>query len=470
MSGLSLPNNWEPRPYQVPLWKYLAAGGLRAVCNWHRRAGKDEIALHHAACASQERVTNLWHMLPEYAQARKAIWDAVNPHSGKRRIDEAFPHAMRRYTREHEMSIGFNNGSTWQVVGSDNFNSLMGTSPGGIVMSEYALGRPAAWGYLSPILMENKGWAVFISTPRGKNHFWSLMNTARDEPDWFSQTLTADQTEVFAKGQLDGELRRLQDMHGDDYGLSLWRQEYFGSFDAAIVGAIWADCVEKAEAEGRVTADVPVEPGIPVNTAWDLGFSDDTVIWFYQIVATEIRIIDYYAASGKDLPHYARLLKDKAGERGFKYGTHYLPHDARPRALVAGGKSIFQQLGDLDIGRRSILPRLDREEGIQAARATFPRCWFDAKRCAKGIEHLRNYHREWDAERKVFRNAPEHDASSHAADAWRYLSLSWRLAKPEVPDSPLMDKLLSRSVNNMSFGALKQKFFARRAREREQRI
>jgi len=471
MTEIRLPYNWQPRPYQSRLWQYLQSGGRRAVAVWHRRAGKDEVSLHHTACASQERVANYWHLLPEYAQARKAIWDSVNPHTGKRRIDEAFPLAMRKYTREHEMTIGFLNGSTWQVVGSDNFNSLMGTAPAGMVMSEFALARPAAWGYLAPILLENKGWALFISTPRGKNHFKSLRDTALKDPEWFCETLTNNETGVFTETQLNGELMRLQDLHGDDYGKSLWMQEYFCSFEAAIVGAIWADCIDRAEASGRIAHDgVPVVENVPVNTAWDLGFTDDTAIWWYQIVAGEIRVIDCYAASGKDLQHYADVLADRAHERGFKYGTHWLPHDARPRTLANGGKSILQQLHDLNIGRCVIAPRLDREEGIQAARATFPHCWFDGARCAKGLDALRSYQREWDGEKKVFSNAPKHDWTSHYADAFRYLSLTWKRARPEQAESPLVDKLLANSVNHLTFGALKKRFMDRKARNREMRI
>ena len=143
-----LPNQWSPRPYQRALWEYLAHGGTRASIAWHRRSGKDDLCLHHAACASQERVGGIWHLLPEYSQARKSIWDAVNPHTGRRRIDEAFPLEMRETTRENEMLIKFKNGSTWQLAGSDNYNALVGSSPCGLVFSEYALANPAAWAYL----------------------------------------------------------------------------------------------------------------------------------------------------------------------------------------------------------------------------------------------------------------------------------------------------------------------------------
>jgi hypothetical protein len=161
---------------------------------WHRRAGKDEIALHEAAVAAHHRPATYWHMLPEYAQARKAIWNAVNPHTGKRRIDEAFPMELRANTNDHEMFIRFKSGATWQVVGSDRYNAAVGTPPAGIVFSEWALSNPAAWGYLAPILLENRGWARFITTPRGRNHVKKLLDMARGNPAWFAQVLTITDT------------------------------------------------------------------------------------------------------------------------------------------------------------------------------------------------------------------------------------------------------------------------------------
>ena len=132
-SDLHLPYNWRPRPYQDPLWSYLSNGGKHAVVIAHRRWGKDEVALHHTMCEAWKRTGNYCHMLPFYSQARKALWDAVNPHTGQRRVDEAFPQELRTHTREQEMSIGFSNGSTWQLAGSDNYDALMGTSYAGIV-------------------------------------------------------------------------------------------------------------------------------------------------------------------------------------------------------------------------------------------------------------------------------------------------------------------------------------------------
>lgn len=466
---LSLPHNWTPRPYQVPLWSYLQAGGKRSVARWHRRSGKDDVFLHHTACSAHERVGNYWYMLPEYSQARKSMWEAINPHTGKRRIDEAFPQEIRRTTREQEMSIVFHCGSTFQLVGSDNYNSLVGSPPIGLVFSEYALSDPNAWAYLMPIIEENGGWVGFNSTPRGKNHFKGMCELAAKEEGWFYETLRADQTDVFTDEQLQKILRQLQQTHGEDFGKALWNQEYFVSFDAAIPGAIWGDCIEKAEAERRIGV-VPVDRGYPVHTAFDLGRTDDTAIWFFQVIGGQIRIVDYHASNMKDIPFYGSLLREWRIKENVSFGTHWLPHDARPRTLAAGGKSMLQQFHELKVGRFAIVPRLDKQEGIQAARATFPRCWFDAERCDEGIEALRHYHREWDMETKTFSDHPAHDWSSHGSDAFRYLSLIWKNPKTVDAESTVEERMFKGSIRARTFGDIRKEHFSRRRRERSEQL
>lgn len=451
---LRLPYQWTPRPYQQWLWDYLRAGGKHAVMCAHRRWGKDEVCLHHTACAMFERVGNYGHMLPEYAQGRKAIWDAVNPHTGKKRIDEAFPAAIRKRTHDQEMKIECRNGSTWQVLGSDHYNALMGTAYAGIVKSEEALSHPGAIGYLSPILRENDGWMLHISTPRGHNHFENLLKTALKTPGWYGAISTVDQTDVFTPADLEEELRMLCDVHGDAYGRSMWLQEYYCSFDAAIPGAIWADCVDRATATGRLL-DFSLNRAAPVHTAWDLGRTDDTAIWFYQFNGTGIDVFEYFAAPGMDIdnedePHkgLVQFLLRIRDQYGLTYGTHWLPHDARPRTQAAGGKSILQQFHDATLrhpalGRFAIAKRLDVQEGIQAARKTFPRCRFHQTRCAVGLQGLRAYHRAWDEETRTYGTTPVHDWSSHCADAFRTMAVSWKIQDARRPDAPLVDRLMA---------------------------
>jgi hypothetical protein len=297
---------------------------------------------------------------------------------------------------------------------------------------------------------------------------------AEREPGWFAERLTATQTGCFTEAQLQSELREMQAQHGDDYGKALWRQEYFCSFDAAIPGSIWGDCVKLAEDQGRVLP-LTVQTGSPVHTAWDLGRTDDTSIWWYQFNGSFLDILDHHSSSMKDIPFYMELLEQKRVEHGITYARHHLPHDARPRTLAAGGKSIWQQchdagklnpkLGDFLIGKR-----LDKQEHIQAARATFPFCRFHDARTKKGLDSLRQYHREWDDEKKVFRDTPDHDWSSHDADAFMELATSWKRANAKQPESPLMDRILARNPNGMTFGRLKDQHLRSKRLQREARI
>lgn len=435
---IRLPNSWEPRSYQRPLWSYLERGGKRAIGIWHRRAGKDDVFLHRTACAAFERVGVYWHMLPEAAQARKAIWEAVNPRTGLRRIDEAFPAALRATTRENDMMIRFVNGSVWYVVGSDNYNSLVGSPPVGLVFSEFALADPNAWAYLSPILAENGGWAAFITTPRGRNHAYRMLRAAQGDKAWFAQVLTAAETGVFAAPALAEARRELRDLYGShEVGDAAYEQEYECSFDAATVGAYYGRLISEAERQGRI-AKVEPEPGIPVSTVWDLGVGDPTAIWWFQVVGPQVRVLDYYASSGLGIDHYAGVVKD----RGYLRGDDFVPHDAKVREFGTGRTRIETMLA---CGLRPrLVPGHKLIDGINAARRTIPLCVFDAEKTEAGVDALRMYRASYDEEKRVLADRPVHDWTSHPADAFRYLAMSWREASKEVEPVDRLQRLLAR--------------------------
>lgn len=411
-------NGWGPRDYQRPLWRYLERGGKRALAVWHRRSGKDDVALHRLAVAVHERVGTYWHLLPEASQARKAIWDAVNPKTGMRRIEEAFPLDIRAATRENEMFIRFANGSTYQVVGSDNFNSLVGSPPIGVVFSEWAIANPTAWAYLRPILAENGGWALFITTPRGKNHTLRMLQSAEKNEAWFAQTLTARQTSVFSEEQLQEELKGYMDEYGEAVGLSLFEQEYLCSFEAPIVGAIYAAELRKARDEGRVCR-VPYDPALKVSTWWDIGIGDSTAIWFTQQSRGSIRVIDYLVDSGKGLDFYGQALAD----RKYNYWRHTLPHDARARDK-GSGKSYERIARELLTGTVRVAAQTGLEEGINAVRLLFPRLDFDEVKCELGLSALQHYRRAINTKTQEQKPEPVHDWASHGADALRTMAMS----------------------------------------------
>ena len=436
--AIKIPNNWIPRPDQMKLWTYLEDGGLRAVAVCHRRWGKDAVALHYTATAAMQRVGNYWHMLPQYTQCRKAIWDAVDPLTGNRRVDDAFPKDIRSKTRDTDMFIEFKNGATWQVVGSDNYNNLVGSSTVGIVFSEYALADPQSWAYLSPILEANKGWAIFISTSRGNNHLKMLSDFARVEPGWFSEILKADQTPVFTQDRLESIRREMAAQFGPELGEALYQQEYFCSFEGAVIGSYFARQILEARQQGRITK-VPHQPALEVDTFWDLGVDDSMSIWFVQHTGRAHNCIDYYESSGYGLEHYAKLLKSKP----YTYGNHYMPHDAQAREMTnseiaKSRKEVAEGLGIKPIQVVSRAHSMDViiQVQIPAARNMIPLCWFDEVKCAGGISALESYRAEYDEERKKLSNRPLHDWSSHGSSAFITFAVGYVEKKATKPITP----------------------------------
>jgi hypothetical protein len=434
---ISLPNSWDPRPHQIPLWSYLEAGGDRAIEIAHRRWGKDDVLLHRTAIAAHERVATYWHCLPEYEQARKAIWAAVNPHTGKRRIDEAFPAELRESKDEQQMFIRFKNGSTWQVIGSDRYNSLVGAGVAGVTFSEWALCNPSSWGYIRPMVEENGGWAAFITTPRGRNHAKAMYDMALANPRWFANISTIADTGALTEAQLAETRAEYIALYGEDLGRAQYEQEYECSFNAAILGAFYAREMAKVRLEKRI-ANVIEIPGRPVHRAWDIGVRDDTSIWWFQVVGNRVYILDCYTASGAGVDHFVEKIQERRDQHGWVDGIDFVPHDAKVREWGApGGRTRVETMQRHGLNPQ-LCPDATKLDGIQAARTTLARCIFHPRTEDIGVSALEQYRREWDDERKTFKATEVHDWTSHLADAFRYLSLSWR----SIPAIILPDKQL----------------------------
>ncbi len=339
---------------------------------------------------------------------------------------------LRARTREQDMVIQFKSGSLWRVVGSDNYESLLGSTPAGVVFSEWALADPNAWAFLRPILIENGGWAMFITTPRGSNHARTTLSLAQSEPAWFAQVLAAKDTEVFTPAQLAGELKEYQHDYGEEEGEALFEQEYNCSFEAALIGSYYGAYLNRMLKEGRI-GSVPIDRAALVHTSWDLGVSDSTAIWFIQCVGKERRLVDYHEASGIGLDEYVRVLEDKRQAHKWVYGRHYFPHDIEVRELGNKGLSRSDTLAGLGV-KATVVPLHNVMDGINAARRLLDATWIDEKRCERGLNALRNYRRAWDEKLKMFRDAPLHDWSSHGADALRTFASGFREAKAKAPD------------------------------------
>lgn len=432
MTQVTLPNDWTPREYQLPLLSYLWHGGKRACIVWHRRSGKDTVALHATAQLAMRDVGLYWHMLPEQAHARKVVWDALDG-DGKRKIDRAFPHAIRKKTSETEMKIEFANGSIWQCVGSDNFNSLVGAAPRGIVWSEWALADPLSWNYLRPILEENGGWALWITTPRGKNHAYKTWKTSVGMKGWFSSLLSIRDTKredgvtpVISEAQVE-QIRKEAQAAGEDADEGTIASEYYCDWDAPVPGAIWGEELQAMQREGRICS-VPWEPGVPVDTVWDLGWDDSTAILFAQRVGRETRVINAMSGNRMSLSHWVNEVKGLP----YTWGTHWFPHDSAHGQLGdKEGRSLQVQAQDLGLGNVMVLQQAPVHTGIAEARLFLRKVYVDEKHCGEALEAWRSYSRKWDGERRTYSKDPLHNWASHYSDALRYLAAAWQ-SRPEA--------------------------------------
>jgi hypothetical protein len=283
------------------------------------------------------------------------------------------------------------------------------------VLDEYGDMRPNVWGeIIRPLLTDRKGWAVFIGTPKGKNHFHAIHETAEKGGDWLSLSLRASETGLIDPPELaDAKAQMTPEQYA---------QEFECAFDVPALGAIYAPELAQARSDARI-GRVPYDGSALVHTAWDLGVGDSTAIWFYQNVQNEIHLIDYAEDSGKPITHYLGLLASKR----YVYGKHYVPHDAAGRELGTG-KSIAEMMRAQGT-EPVVLKRENVETGINAARVLFARCWFDADACAVGLDALMNYRRDFNDKLGEFKNTPVHDWASHGADAFRYLAMSAESAR-----------------------------------------
>lgn len=362
-------------------------------------------------CILQLLLNSGWtafHVLPTYSQAKKVIWDS-STNDGQRILDY-IPKEVIESKNGHEMKIRFTNGSLYQLIGSDNIDSLVGSNPKIIIFSEYAIQSPSAWAYLSPILEVNKGCAIFISTPRGKNHFYDLVNTAKNNPKWFCEVLSVKDTNVLT----DEEVKKIQDENG--FSDEHMQQEYYCSFNRGVEGAYYGKIIENSRNAGRI-CQVHYETRSPVNTAWDIGFGDSTAITFWQEIAGELRIIDFYEAQGEGIEHYAKIIQRKS----YVYGTHYMPHDAGSGSIQTG-RTLQDVAHEIGIKTTVLEREKDVSVGIEAVRAMLSIAFIDETKCRHLIKCLENYHKKYNEKTQSYSETPLHDWSSHAADSVRYMA------------------------------------------------
>lgn len=413
MPTITIPFNYTPRTYQLPLWEAMDGGIKRAVVVWHRRSGKDKTLINLMVSKAVERVGAYYYFFPTYKQGKKILWDGRD-RDGFKFLDH-IPVEIRKRSNDTELKVELVNGSIIQIIGTDNIDSIVGTNPVGCVFSEYALQDPQAWSFIRPILAENGGWAVFNYTPRGNNHGKRIYDLAVESESWFAQKLTVDDTGVIPVDVLENEKKEMFAQTGND---SLYEQEYMCSFDVPVQGAYYGQQLVEAEKDNRVTR-VPYDPSLPVHTAWDLGIGDSNAIWFLQTVGQEIRVIDYYETNGESMAYYVKYLQEKK----YVYGNHYAPHDIEVRELSTG-KTRKETASSLGINF-VVAPRIPVDDGIDAVRNLLNKCWFDKEACERGLDALKSYHKVFDEDNQMYKNRPEHDWSSHGADAFRTFAVSY---------------------------------------------
>lgn len=436
----TIPYNFDIRDYQLPFLRQIEASisgesKIRYFLQiWHRRSGKDKTNI--AATVPKKLISEpclVKYVYPTLVMGRENLWDGMGG-DGFRYIEHIPDFIRNGDPNETTMKVPIRNGSLFQISGSDKPDSLRGGNPKLVVFSEWSEQNPYAWDVVEPILRENGGLAVFNMTPKGDNHARAMYEYAKNNPNWYVEVLTAEDTKIWTAQELDDILKDIikrfsAQGRSESEATSYFEQEYMCSFKTAVVGSYYGHAMQQAEKDKRITT-VPYMQEYKVDTYWDLGMDDSTTIWFVQDVGMGHNFIDYYENSGEGLAHYADVLQKK----GYYYGRHVAPHDIAVRELGTGKsrKEIAEKLGI----KFDVAPMFDVEEGINATRTVLSRCYFDAEKCHRGINCLKNYKKDWDEKNKVFRTYPKHDWASHGSDAARTFAVGHIPAtKPRPPQT-----------------------------------
>lgn len=407
-SESSYSTGFSPRPYQRDIYQKLKRFSV-LVC--HRRFGKSVFAINllvDRAMRCSLPNPQFYFIAPTFAQAKRISWQYLKTFTANIPGVE-FNEADLRCTFPH-------NNAKIALLSAENYNSIRGVYADGVVMDELADMSPMVWQEaVRPTLSDRHGWVLFCGTPRGTNHFKELYDYGASgrNSDWFSAMFKASETGIVP----ESELKSARDTMDPDTYL----QEYECSFAAGLTGAYFTKDIEKMRQEGRITR-VPYDSALLVDTAWDLGISDSTTIWFCQMLRGVPRFIDYYEVSGQSIPEIVADLQKK----NYVWGDHMLPHDGAARDLSTG-RSIEQLLYSLGLRRVRVIPRVgQKREGINAARMMLSKAIMDEDKCAKGINALWNYRRKWNEKNQCFDEAPLHDWASHGADGFQTAALGLR--------------------------------------------
>lgn len=405
---IKLPYKYTPRDYQIPIFKALDNGKKRLVQVMHRRGGKDKTFINLIANQIPQRLGAYHYYFPTASLGREVIWDGMDK-DGMKFLDH-FPQDMIAKKNEHEMKLTFHTGSTFRILGTDKLN-VVGPNPVGCCFSEFGKQNPRVWDFVRPILTENDGWAAFNGTPRGKNHFYRMLQKAKLSDRWFSEVLTVDDTHAIP-------LSKIQEEREDGMSEEMIQQEFYCSFEFGLEGAYYAKLMAKAFSEGRI-GDVPHQSDYGVFTSWDIGVGDTNAIWFLQQINNWLHAIDYYEMNNMAVDHYASICRKKEIEEGYNYIAHYAPHDIDVREWGAeqAAKRI-ETARKLGINFTKIPKVKNKQDEIDVVRAVLPLTRFDRKKCRAGIEALQDFQKEFNETYQIFANKPLDNWAKHGADAF----------------------------------------------------
>ena len=373
----------------------------------HRRAGKTVARINKLvkeAVMCELPNPRFSYLAPYYVQAKDIAWMYLKNYTAP-----FIPHGLKVNESELSVTLPFN-GAVLKLYGAENIERMRGLYQDGIVLDEaQGVAKKALTTVILPSLSDRKGWLDVSGTPKGwDNLLGEIVKMAKKNPDqWFLQILKASETGLIDPTELQ-TMRQL--MPENEY-----LQEFECDFDAAITGAVYGKWISECESAGRFKSNL-YDPSLPVHTAWDLGYSDSTAIWFWQKSGLEIRLVDYYENNNQDIGHYCDYIKQK----DYRYADHFVPHDAANGLLAAGGRSIVDQAFNHGVKMR-VVAATSQMNGIEAARKILSQCWFDPDTCADGISALRQYQFEFDADKQSYRNKPRHDWSSHGCDAFEII-------------------------------------------------
>lgn len=413
--------------HQKDLFRAFFSGQYRYYCvNWHRRAGKDSCFFQLAwLVASLEKGTYLY-TLPKIAQAKNIVLEGTDL-KGNKWIDSIPKHLIKSINLS-ERKIHFANGSILAITGADSIlDSQLGSNLRGIFMSEYQRSAAQSWDYLRPIVLRSGGFAAFNFTSFGKNHAYHLLKNNEENPDWYCQTLTVDDTKdhsgnpIFSPEQIQGE----RDSGMDE---DLIQQEYYCDFNIQVKGTYFAEQMQLARSEGRIVKDLQIYPNLPVHTSWDLGSRDTNSVWFFQVIGTgqnqQFRYFYEHSSNYQDIDYFIKLMYSIREQFGFNgYGTNFMPHDVK-QSEWSTGKSRRTALMQKGINV-SVVPMMRVIERVQVARSMLGKCWFKEDTCKNGILALEASRCKYDDTLKAFSSDEVHDWASHASAAFQYGQVGW---------------------------------------------